>query len=86
MFGIPEIQEINLKWSLRTHWNMKIHFFSMTQHADEAWAHNQMLAMVKSGAIRLEEFISDYIPFDHVVPALERFCRNEYKGKVIVTF
>jgi threonine dehydrogenase-like Zn-dependent dehydrogenase len=85
-FGVPSAREGIIKWDLLKHWNFKLNFFQMSQAEEEGWAQQQVLAAIKSGAVNLDDYISDYFSFEEIVPVLGRFLKNEFKMKTIITF
>ena len=86
IFGVAAAKGGMVNWDLRKYWNFRLNFFQMTQPGDDNWAHNQVLALIKAGAINLDDYIAGYFPFDDILSVLDQFMNNAFQKKPIITF
>lgn len=84
-YGISPKCQMELDWS-RAPYNWSLCFQQMPSKREEGEAHNQILAWLRSGAISLKDYISDYVDFAHVIDAFTRVERREIALKCIVRY
>ena len=58
----------------------------MPRKNEEGDAHSQVIAWLRSGAIDLKDFISEYVEFKDIVEAFDRLERGEIKLKCVITY
>jgi threonine dehydrogenase-like Zn-dependent dehydrogenase len=85
-YGVPANQSTTLDWSKNANFNFILNFYQMTDAANEVWAHNQIMELIRTGVIKLSDYISNYFSFDEIIPVMERFLKKEFKGKVVIKF
>lgn len=84
-YGISPTCSMNLDWS-KAPYNWNLCFQQMPSKKEEGDAHNQILAWLRSGAIQLKDYISDYVPFKDVVQAFEKLQNREIALKCIIRY
>jgi len=84
-YGISANQSMNLEWT-DAPYNWNICFQQMPEKSEEGEAHQQILAWLRTGAISLKDYISDYVEFEDIVDAFGRLERGEIKLKCIIRF
>ncbi|MDR2156491.1 MAG: zinc-binding dehydrogenase [Clostridiales Family XIII bacterium] len=85
-YGVPPNMSATLDWSKNPHYNFLLNFYQMSDASYEYWAHNQIIALIREGVIKLGDYISAYYPFEEMIPVTERFLNKEFEKKVIITF
>jgi len=84
-YGISAKQSMNLNWSTAPY-NWNICFQQMPRKEEEGETHAQVLAWLRTGALRLKDYISDYVEFKDIIEAFDRLERGDIKLKCIITF
>jgi len=84
-YGISADQTMHLDWSAAPY-NWNICFQQMPRKNEEGAAHAQVLAWLRTGAIRAKDFISDYFEFKDILVAFEKLEKGEIKLKSIITY
>jgi threonine dehydrogenase-like Zn-dependent dehydrogenase len=85
-YGVPKNTSATLDWGANPNYNFILNFYQMSDASHEYWAHNQIMAMIREGVIKLSDYISGYYPFDEMIPVVNRFLNGEFEKKVIITF
>ena len=67
-------------------YNWSLCFQQFPSKKEEGEAHSQILAWLRAGAIRLKDFISDYVAFEDVIEAFDKVQRREIALKCIVRY
>jgi len=84
-YGISAKQSMQLDWSAAPY-NWNICFQQMPRKQEEGETHAQILAWLRTGAIKLKDYISDYVEFNDIIDAFGRLEHGEIKLKCIITF
>ena len=84
-YGISAKQAMPLDWSDASY-NWNICFQQMPRKNEEGNAHAQVLAWLRTGAIDLKDFISEYVEFKDIVGAFKRLEKGEIKLKCVITY
>ena len=84
-YGISSANSFKLDWT-EAPYNWNLCFQQFPSKIEEGEAHAQILAWLRSGAIRLKDYISDYVEFDDIISAFERLERKDIKLKCIVKY
>jgi len=84
-YGISPGNSKNLDWT-EAPYNWNICFQQFPSKIEEGEAHAQILAWLRSGALNLKDYISDYVEFDDVLSAFDRLERREIKLKCIIKY
>ena len=84
-YGISPQCSMQLDWS-GAPYNWVLNFQQMPSKAEEGEAYAQVLAWLRSGAISLKDYISDYVDFADAVNAFERLENREIALKCIVKY
>jgi threonine dehydrogenase-like Zn-dependent dehydrogenase len=84
-YGISPKCSMELDWS-KAPYNWNLCFQQMPSKKEEAEAYAQVLAWLRSGVIKLKDYISDYVEFKDVIQAFERVQRREIALKCIVRY
>ena len=84
-YGISAKQTMTLDWSAASY-NWNICFQQMPRKNEEGDAHSQVLAWLRSGAIDLKDFISEYVEFKDIVEAFGRLEKGDIKLKCVITY
>ena len=84
-YGISPNCQMELDWS-KAPYNWNLCFQQFPSKKEEGEAHNQILAWLRSGAIRLKDFISDYVAFEDVIGAFDKVQNREIALKCIVRY
>ena len=84
-YGISAETSMQLDWS-RAPYNWTLCFQQMPSKTEEGEAHAQVLAWLRSGAISLKDYISDYIDFADILSAFERLENRELALKCIIKY
>jgi len=84
-YGISADSSMTLDWSAAPY-NWNICFQQMPSKAEEGEAHSQVLSWLRTGAISLKDYISDYAEFKDIVETFKRLEKGEIKLKCIIKF
>lgn len=84
-YGIAPRCQMELDWS-KAPYNWSLSFQQLPSKKEEGEAHNQIMAWLRSGAICLKDYISDYVDFADVLDAFQRVERREIALKCIVRY
>jgi threonine dehydrogenase-like Zn-dependent dehydrogenase len=84
-YGISPEDSMRLDWS-RAPYNWTLCFQQMPRKNEEDAAYGQVLAWLRSGAVRLKDFISDYADFDDVIDIFGKVEKREIALKCVVKF
>jgi threonine dehydrogenase-like Zn-dependent dehydrogenase len=84
-YGISPKCSMELDWS-KAPYNWNLCFQQMPSKKEEGEAHNQVLAWLRSGAIRLRDYISDYVEFKDVIDVFRKIQNREIALKCIVRY
>ena len=85
VYGVPAMTKLNLDFT-DAPYNWHLLFEQMPSKKEEGCAHEQIVAWLRSGEVKLKDYISNYIPFDQVIEGFEMLARHEIPLKCIVTF
>jgi threonine dehydrogenase-like Zn-dependent dehydrogenase len=59
-------------------------FQQMPRKPEEGAVHDQVMAWIRSGQLKLADFVSDRIPFDHITDAFDLVSEHRDSTKKIV--
>ena len=84
-YGVLAKEQISIDFSAASYnWNFICQ--QMPRKDEEAAAHDQVLEWIRSGQIKMDEFISDYFTFDQAIDAYEKMLDGKIAKKGIITF
>jgi len=84
-YGVLHQEEITIDFSKASYnWNFICQ--QMPRKAEEAAAHEQILAWLREGKLVMKDFISDYFSFEESIAAYDRFLENKLLKKGIIRF
>jgi threonine dehydrogenase-like Zn-dependent dehydrogenase len=84
-YGISPDDSMKLDWS-RAPYNWTLCFQQFPRKGEEGAAESQVLAWLRSGVIKLKDFISDYAPFEDAIKIFEKVQRRERALKCVIKF
>ncbi|MCL2703178.1 MAG: zinc-binding dehydrogenase [Defluviitaleaceae bacterium] len=84
-YGISPDCRMELDWA-DAPYNWNICFQQFPSKIEEGETHAQILAWLRSGAINLKDYISDYVEFKDIISAFERLERREIKLKCVIKY
>jgi L-iditol 2-dehydrogenase len=84
-YGVPEKEEITIDFSLASY-NWSVIYQQMPEKKEEAQAHEQVLAWLRSGELEIKDYISDYFKFEDSIKAFDKLEKREVLKKGIITF
>jgi threonine dehydrogenase-like Zn-dependent dehydrogenase len=84
-YGISPEESLRLDWS-KAPYNWTLCFQQMPRKNEEGEAYSQVLAWLRSGAVRLKDFISDYANFDDVIDIFGRVEKRDIALKCVIKF
>lgn len=84
-YGIAPKCSMELDWS-GAPYNWSLCFQQMPSKKEEGEAYHQVLAWLKSGVIKLKDYISDYVEFKDILHAFERLENRDIALKCIVRY
>lgn len=84
-YGISPISNMEIDWS-KAPYNWQIQFQQFPSKAEEFGAHEQIITWIKDGEVRLQDYISDIVPFDNILQAFEKLEKKEITKKCIISF
>ncbi len=84
-YGISPKLGMDLDWS-RAPYNWTLQFVQWPSKKEEAEAHMQIINWIKMDVLRLEDFISDVLPFDHILEAFDMVEQRKAKKKIVIQF
>lgn len=84
-YGISAKTNMTLDWAAAPY-NWNLCFQQMPSKVEEGEAHAQVLSWLRTGAISLKDYISDYVEFNDIIDAFGRLERGEIKLKCIITY
>ncbi|MEG2097736.1 MAG: zinc-binding dehydrogenase, partial [Pseudoflavonifractor sp.] len=84
-YGVPEKEEITIDFS-KADYNWRVIYQQMPRKREEGEANEQVLAWLRSGELKLKDFISDYFDFSDSVAAYEKLLDKKIMKKGIIKF
>ena len=84
-YGVPEKEEITIDFSPASY-NFSVIYQQMPEKKEEAEAHEQVLAWLRSGELDIKDYISDYFKFEDSLEAYDKLLNREVLKKGIITF
>ena len=84
-YGISPSCDMQLDWT-KAPYNWNLCFQQMPSKMEEGEAYNQIIAWLRSGAIRMKDYISDYVAFEDCIQAFDRVAKRDISLKCVVTF
>ncbi len=84
-YGIAPTCSMQLDWT-NAPYNWNLCFQQMPSKKEEGEAHTQILAWLQCGAIKLKDYISDYVEFKDVISAFDKLKNREIALKCIVRY
>jgi threonine dehydrogenase-like Zn-dependent dehydrogenase len=84
-YGISPEDAMRLDWS-KAPYNWTLCFQQMPRKIEEGAAYSQVLAWLRSGAVRLKDFISDYANFEDVIDVFGKVEKREIALKCVIKF
>ena len=84
-YGISAKTNMTLDWAAAPY-NWNLCFQQMPSKIEEGEAHAQVLSWLRTGAISLKDYISDYVEFKDIIDAFGRLERGKIKLKCIITY
>jgi len=84
-YGIAPKSAAEFDWG-NAPYNWNLCFQQMPSKQEEGEAYNQILAWLRSGAIKLSDFISDYIEFKDILTAFDKVAKREIALKCIIKY
>lgn len=84
-YGISPNLSAQIDWS-KAPYNWHLQFQQFPVKGDEYLAHNQVMAWLETGVIRLQDFISDVFLFEDVLTAFDKLADKKIAKKGIIRF
>ena len=84
-YGISPKLGMELDWS-KAPYNWTLQFVQWPSKKEESEAHTQIISWIKMGVIRMEDFISDVIPFENVLEAFKMVEERKARKKIVIEF
>lgn len=84
VYGISPQCRADIFWE-KAPYNWNIHFVQWPTFSDEASVHNQVVELVRSGAINLDDFVTHILPIEEFEKGLE-LVKSKEGMKVSLTF
>lgn len=84
-YGVPEKEEITIDFS-KADYNWRVIYQQMPRKREEGAAHAQVMEWIRSGALNIRDFISDYFDFADAVEAYDRLLNRKILKKGIIRF
>ena len=84
-YGVPEKEEITIDFS-KADYNWRVIYQQMPRKREEGEAHGRVLEWMRSGALDIKEFISDYFDFADSVEAYAKLLDRKVLKKGIIKF
>jgi len=84
-YGISPKCSAELDWS-KAPYNWSLCFQQMPSKREEGEAYAQILAWLRSGAISLKDYISDYVDFENILDAFKKLEKREIAGKCVIRY
>lgn len=84
-YGVPRTEQMTIDFS-GVPYNWNIVFQQFPKKEEEAAEYEQILAWLRKGDIKFEDYISDYYKFDDIVQAFEDYKQKKILKKGIVIF
>jgi len=84
-YGISSETSMQLDWG-GAPYNWQLLFVQWPSKKEEAEAHEQVLAWLRSGEVGFDDFISDAVPFDRIIDAFDMVLSGKSKKKIIITY
>ena len=84
-YGIAPTCEMNLDWS-KSGYNWELHFQQFPSKFEEGQVNSQINDWLKTGAIDLKDYISDYFEFDNILEAFALLEQRKISKKGIVVY
>ncbi len=84
-YGVPESGTITLDFN-DAEYNFQVIYQQFPRKREEGAAHEQIMEWIRSGDLKLEDFISDHYAFDEVDKAYQDLLDKKIRKKGIVVF
>jgi threonine dehydrogenase-like Zn-dependent dehydrogenase len=84
-YGVPAVNSANIDWG-KAPYNWNLCFQQMPRKREEGEAYSQVLAWLRSGVIKLKDFISDYAAFDELIDVFEHVQKRQIALKCVIRF
>jgi len=85
-YGISPTTRMDLDWSAAPY-NWQLEFHQFPRKAEEAAAHDQIMAWIEGGQLKLADFVSHRIGFDHILDAFALIgARLSDTRKIVITY
>lgn len=84
-YGVPEKEEVTIDFS-QADYNWRVIYQQMPRKREEGEAHAQVLEWMRSGALDIKDFISDYFDFSDSVEAYQKLLDKKILKKGIIKF
>ena len=83
-YGVPEPHSFNLDWSKASVVNWQLIFQQFPHKLEESQASSQIYAWIESGALDPNDYISDVMDFEDIIPAYQKFIDGEFSKKCVI--
>ncbi len=84
-YGIAAETSFNVDWGAAPY-NWTLQFQQFPSKKEEGEANAQVMEWLKSGAISLDDYISDIVDFENILDAFEKLERKEIAKKCIIRY
>lgn len=84
-YGISANCDMQIDWS-KAPYNWQLVFQQFPSKIEEGEANEQILSWIRSGEIKLKDYISDYFEFDRIFEAFEKLAEKKISKKAIVVY
>lgn len=84
-YGISANCNMQLDWS-KAPYNWQLLFQQFPSKIEEGEVNEQVLSWIRTGVIDLEDYISDYFEFNHILEAFEKLEERKIAKKAIIVY
>jgi threonine dehydrogenase-like Zn-dependent dehydrogenase len=85
VYGCSADPSMVLDWSRAPH-NWQLLFNQRPSKTGEAAAHEQVMSWIKSGAVYIDDFIGDIVPFEDIISVFDEVLYGKAKKKTVIRY
>lgn len=85
-YGISPETSMHLDWGGAAPYNWSLLFVQWPSKKEEGAVHNQVINWMQAGALDMDDFISDIVPFENILDAFDKVMNGSTNKKIIIRY